>query len=85
MLTIGKKMKKNGLGKAFLKEIETNLLLLETNPMLYQIVYKNVRRALLHKFPFGIYYIIENEIVDIISVTHLSREPKNWRERISNN
>ncbi|MBE2228859.1 MAG: type II toxin-antitoxin system RelE/ParE family toxin [Ignavibacteria bacterium] len=76
---------KNGLGKNFLSEIESNFLLLEANPLLYQVIYKNVRRSLLHKFPFGIYFIVDKEIINIISVAHLSRNPKEWRKRISNN
>jgi len=69
-----------GLGKRFLIEIENVIIYFRTNPLLYRKIYKNIRRSLLHKFPYGIYFIVEETSVQIISVTHLSRHPKNWKK-----
>lgn len=75
-------IEKNGLGEDFVTETENCILNIQNNPLQYQIIYKNIRRALLHKFPYGIFYILEDDKVFVISVTHLKRHPKNWRKRI---
>ncbi|MBL1212682.1 MAG: hypothetical protein HND52_04870 [Ignavibacteriae bacterium] len=49
--------------------------------MSYPKVYKNIRRALIRKFPFGIHYIIENEQVIVIAVFHVSRNPMDISSR----
>jgi len=37
----------------------------------------------IRRFPYGIYYTIENEVVVIWAVKHLHRDPDYWRERRS--
>ena len=39
------------------------------------VVYRNTRRALLHRFPFGIYFQIEKTPVIVVAVMHGSRYP----------
>lgn len=47
-----------GLGKRFINETENVIKNLSVNSLLYRKIYKNIRRSLLHKFPYGIYFII---------------------------
>jgi plasmid stabilization system protein ParE len=70
-----------GLGTDFINSIETTLQSISHQPESFPIVYKNVRRALIKKFPFGIHYIIENNIIIVLAVFHFSRDPKNWKRR----
>ncbi len=39
------------------------------------------RRALLRKFPFAIYYIVDPDMVMILSVAHHKRRPGYWEGR----
>lgn len=57
---------KPGLGNEFLNELDKCIVHLENNPLQYQIIYKNVRRILLQRFPFGVFYLVETNIVHII-------------------
>ena len=71
-----------GLGTRFLNDIDQTINLIKDNPKIYSKVYKNFRRALLNKFPFGIYYVLESSKVVIIAVYHEKRNPKSWKKRV---
>jgi hypothetical protein len=40
-----------------------------------------VHRALLHTFPYAVYFQTSDEIVVVLAVLHLRRDPKVWRGR----
>jgi hypothetical protein len=40
-----------------------------------------VRRALLHQFPYGVYFLFEAEAVAILAVLHSHRNPDVWKRR----
>ena len=42
----------------------------------------NTRRRLLSRFPFGIIYCIEKDIIVVVAVMHLSRKPNYWIKRL---
>ncbi|MBL0716858.1 MAG: hypothetical protein JJV89_02305 [Desulfosarcina sp.] len=44
-------------------------------------VHRHTRRARIHRFPFGIYYRIEEESLVVVAVMHGSRHPKRWQQR----
>ena len=71
----------NGLGAEFLISVEAALYQIERNPLHFQKVYKNKRKANLKRFPFGIFYIVSKETVLILAVIHLTRDPKTWKSR----
>jgi plasmid stabilization system protein ParE len=41
-----------------------------------------VRRALLHTFPYAVYFHLSEETVLVLAVLHLRRNPKVWRGRL---
>jgi plasmid stabilization system protein ParE len=74
-----------GLHKQFIEAISKVLKRLENNPQSNAIVHKEVRQALLKKFPYKILYTFDNGIVEvlIIAVIHQKRDPKIWKVRVS--
>ena len=44
-----------GLGNEFLAEVQNALENLAAHPDRYPVVYRDTRRALLHRFPYGVY------------------------------
>ena len=72
---------RKGLGEGFLLCIEESLARISRKPSIYRQVHKNVRRILIHRFPFGIFFIEENDRVVIIAVLHARRNPKAWKSR----
>ena len=71
---------RKGLGESFLLCIEESLARISRKPTIYRLVHKNVRRILIHRFPFGIFFVEDNRVV-IIAVLHARRNPKAWKKR----
>lgn len=45
-------------------------------------VYKNIRRALLYRFPYSLFFVLDGETVLIIACFHASRNPDRWQSCI---
>lgn len=54
---------------------------IKLNPLLFQVKYTSVRVAFLHKFPFGIHFIIKDDSVIILAVFHTIFNPSKWLKR----
>lgn len=64
-----------GLGSEFLRAVDAALASIERTPEAYPIVYEGVRRALLRKFPYGLFYVIEPNRVVVLACFHARRDP----------
>ena len=73
---------RKGLGDEFLDEVLGAFETISDNPYIYAVVHRQTRRALIHRFPFAIYYRIEEWSIIVVTVMHGSRHPKRWQERI---
>jgi hypothetical protein len=54
---------------------------IEENPRLNALVYRGLRRALVRRFPFGVFYVLHNEAPVVVAVFHTARDPRLWRAR----
>lgn len=72
---------RQGLGHEFLDEILTMLSRIADTPLIYPSVHRNTRRAIIHRFPFGIYYRVEDSTIIVVAVMHGSRNPRHWKNR----
>ncbi len=70
-----------GLGYDFLQEVEKTAQRVSENMMGFEKVHKNLRRAVIKRFPFNLFYLYEQKTVIIIAVIHGSRHPKKWQYR----
>lgn len=50
-------------------------------PQMYPVVYKNFRRALIRRFPYSVFYIVDQSVVLIVGVVHQSRDESTWKRR----
>jgi len=57
----------------FFKEFAETLQFIENEPKLYQIRYRGIRIAPMHRFPFGIHYIEKDDRIIILRVLHAKR------------
>lgn len=64
-----------GLGEEFLRTVEAALRGVQKNPQTHQKTYKEIRRALTKRFPYGIFYLIDNDTVSVLGVLHARRDP----------
>ena len=69
------------LGQTFLDQALSVMASLPDNPNLYPIVHNRVRRALIGRFPFGVFYRVESEFILIYAVMHARRHPHRWQSR----
>lgn len=67
-----------GLGLEYEAALELQLRRLEQAPTLYAEVFPGVRRTLLARFPYGVFYTVKNDLVHILAVIHTARNPKRW-------
>jgi plasmid stabilization system protein ParE len=69
------------LGEFFKIQVMQLVETIKLNPLLFQIKHTIVRVAFLHKFPFGIHYVIKGESIIILAVFHTSLDPSKWLKR----
>lgn len=67
-----------GLGDEFIAAMELQLKRLEQAPLLYAEAIPNVRRALLPRFPYGLFFAVWGNLVHILAVLHDARNPSCW-------
>ena len=51
------------------------------NPNIYPVLYRQTRRAVVHRFPFGMFYRVAEDSVVVLAVMHGSRHPRRWKIR----
>ena len=67
-----------GLGEAFLRAVEACFARIERHPEAHVVAHGRVRRARLHRFPYGVYYVIREEFIDVLAVYHGRRRPSRF-------
>jgi plasmid stabilization system protein ParE len=65
----------------FEEELERVYASVLDHPQMYPVVHKKVRRALLRRFPYSIFYILDASVVLILAVIHQSRDEETWKRR----
>ncbi|MBU0621290.1 MAG: type II toxin-antitoxin system RelE/ParE family toxin [Gammaproteobacteria bacterium] len=70
-----------GLGRQFLDEALASLSTIAESPLLYPLMHRNTRRALMRRFPFGVYYRVNPYAVIVVAIMHGSRDPRSWKSR----
>ena len=74
---------REGLGDNFARAVFETLELIGEMPELHQVIEpaRTIRRALLRRFPYAVYYITETERIVVLAVLHVARDPSSWHER----
>jgi toxin ParE1/3/4 len=65
-----------GLGEEFLRMFYACAGDIPRTPLLYQTVHGQFRRCLLRRFPYAIYFIIDNDKVIVTGLFHCARNPR---------
>jgi plasmid stabilization system protein ParE len=73
---------RQGLGHEFLDEVLTMLSSIAEAPLVYPDIYRNTRRAIIHRFPFSVYFRVERATIVVVAIMHGSRNPRRWKSRI---
>lgn len=73
--------RRDGLGSEFIDEFLACIDRIENKPELYPIIDADVRRALLRRFPYAIYYVVEPTHIQVLGIHHCGQHPDRWRTR----
>lgn len=70
-----------GLGHEFLDDVLSTFESIADRPLTYALIYRHMRRALVRRFPFGVYFRLEHPEIPVVAVIHGSRHPRHWKNR----
>lgn len=73
-----------GIARDLIDLVETEILRLNHMPRLWRLYRGNIRRIWIQRFRYGVYYAYypEKELIQIYSLTHLSRDESVWQKRL---
>ncbi len=72
---------REGLGEEFLIEVRATIDAVLRAAESYPVLHRQTRRALVRRFPYGLFYRIVDGIVVFVSCVHTRREPGTWKRR----
>ena len=70
-----------GLGSEFLISVDATVHAISRNPYHFAKIHKDVRRALLRRFPYGVFFLVEDARIVVLAFFHAKRDPKRWQTR----
>lgn len=73
--------RRKGLSEDFLLCIEESLAKIRRNPEMFEVLYKDVRRAVVRRFPYGVFFRMLGKQVIVLGVFHARRDPRHWKSR----
>jgi len=75
-------LRQEGLGARFVASLDLAIALISQHPLSCPIVYRHIRRVLLHGFPYAVFYISGADDIVVLACLHQSQSPRNVRKRI---
>ena len=75
-----------GLGNVFLNEVNLAVDTIRKMTLVWAFYDRrySVRRYIVHRFPYGLIYTVQGDLIKIYAVMHLKRHPDYWRTRLRN-
>ncbi len=70
-----------GLGSEFERELDVVLRFWEQRPEAGPVVHRTLRRLLVKRFPYAVYYRVTETIIEVRGCLHLRRHPQAWTRR----
>lgn len=70
-----------GLGTEFLQSLDVCFSNIQHSPDSFASVHPRVRRALVQRFPYGVFYVVEGPRISVIACLHVRRHPASWKAR----
>ena len=70
------------LGLRFETEVNAVFERILQNPLQFPEIDQGARRALVRRFPYGVFFTVEHDLVTILAVLHLHRDPDTWKSRV---
>jgi len=65
-----------GLGRDFVFCIDDAIQEIQKDPFIYSIYFKEFRRGFVRRFPYGTFYISDDNRISVVRVFNLCQSPK---------
>jgi plasmid stabilization system protein ParE len=69
------------VGLAFVEELRLSINRVRESPLQFRQLKHGVRRALLHRFPYAVYFVLREDEAIVLAVLHQRRRPGEWQRR----
>ena len=66
---------RTGLGREFLEEVSRCLQSIEQRPQSFARVDDLTRRAIVHRFPYAMFFVVGTEAISVVAAFHMARHP----------
>ena len=74
-------LQREGLDAALMRSIDQTLSALARRPYSNPIIYRSLRRAVVRRFPFAIFYEVGTSEIVVFAVYHSRRDPERLLSR----
>jgi len=71
-----------GLGYELLWEVFFGIDRIKQFPQAWQPFHEDARRYLIRRLPYGLIYLQESDLILILAIAHLHRQPDYWIDRL---
>jgi plasmid stabilization system protein ParE len=72
-----------GLGVDFAARVQQVFDRISATPQMHAVVFADVRKAVVSRFPYCVFYRAESARVEVIAIFHNRRDPSIWQGRVS--
>jgi len=74
-------LQRDDLGAEFIGEIKNTIYRIQENPEQFPFIKSGIRKAIVKRFPFVIFFSVNDELINVFAVFHVSRNPMIWNNR----
>ncbi len=74
--------KRVGLGAEFVAEVQEVFDRISANSLMHQVVFADIRKGVVRRFPYCVFYRPNHDRVEVLAVFHSSRDPSIWQSRV---
>ena len=69
------------LAFAFAESLDAVIARVSESPLQFPSVHGQIRRALLGRFPYAVFFVTGDNAIHVLGVVHLHRDPSVWKDR----
>ncbi len=70
------------LAEDLLTRVEDAKRRIAATPKMHRIIWRDVRRTLVGRFDYGVFYRVLADHVQVLAVYHMKRDPAGWQQRV---
>jgi toxin ParE1/3/4 len=70
-----------GLGLVYRSALDGAVERISRTPESFAIQYRDLRRVLVERFPYAVFYRVYPDVILIVAILHGRRDPRVWQKR----